>query len=171
MHHDKPRQFMHLSRGGQKVCAGQKRQQGFVLMVSLVMVIAISAIAVTLLSSSTMDMKMATAAEDWEMATHIARGGNDQLYFDAVNRTGGGNYFAAFAANQQEANYSSEYGAVSTVAWGSDNPVETDCPRSKAPTEGLQCNFLQATTVKTFGPNNSNQINVVSGVAQQVGVK
>ena len=148
------------------------KQQGFVLMVSLVMVVAITAIAVTLMSTSSMDMKMAVAAEDREMATHHARGGNDELYYDAVNRTvNEQNYFAAFSVSQESAQYVSTLGAVSTVTWASDNRVETDCPRSKAPTEGLRCNYLQATTVKTFGPSNVNQINVVSGVAQQVGVK
>jgi type IV pilus assembly protein PilX len=148
------------------------RQSGFVLMVSLVMVIAITAIAVSLISSSTMDMKMATAAEDREMATHISRGGNDQLFYDAVNRTvNSQNYFAAFSTTQTATEFNSSQGAVSTVIWGSANQVETDCPRSKDPTEGLMCIYLQATTVKTFGPTDNNQINVVAGVAQQVGVR
>jgi type IV pilus assembly protein PilX len=151
----------------------RQHRRGFVLMVSLVMVIAITGIAVSLLSSSSMDIKMATAAEDREMATHISRGGNDQLYYDAVNRTiGSRNYFAAFATSQDAIDYTSAKGAVSTVSWLSDTPrTETDCPRSKDPTEGLQCIYLQATTLKTFGPNDANQINVVSGIAQQVGVK
>ena len=150
-----------------------QRQRGFVLMVSLVMVIAITGIAASLLSSSSMDMKMATAAESREMATHMSRGGNDQLYYNAVNRTvGGQNYFAAFATSQDSADFTSSAGASSTVSWLSETPrTETDCPRSKAPTEGLQCIYLQATTVKAFGPNDANQVNVVSGVAQQVGVK
>ena len=147
-------------------------QGGFVLMVALVMVIAITSIAVTLMSTSTMDMKMATAAEDREMATHKARGGNDQLFSDAVNRTiGERNYFAAFASEQEATDYTSAQGAVSTVSWNSEVQVETNCPRSKDPTEGLMCVYLQAATVKTFGPNDANQINVVSGVAQQVGVR
>ncbi len=150
-----------------------QRQRGFVLMVSLVMVIAITGIAASLLSSSSMDMKMATAAESREMATHMSRGGNDQLYYNAVNRTvNGQNYFAAFATSDDSVNYTSTNGADSTVSWVTDTPrTETDCPRSKDPTEGLQCIYLQATTVKTFGPNDANQVNVVSGVAQQVGVK
>ena len=149
-----------------------RRQRGFVLMVSLVMVIAITGIAVSLLSTSAMDMKMATASEDREMASHIARGGNDQLYSDAVNRNvNGQNYFAAFSTSQQATNFNSSLGAVSTVSWASANPTDTDCPRSKKPTEGLKCNYLTATTVKTFGPSNANQVNVVSGIAQQVGVK
>ena len=150
----------------------RRKQGGFVLMVSLVMVVAITAIAVALMSSSSMDVKMAVASEDREMATHHARGGNDQLYYDAVNRTvNEQNYFAAFSVSQESAQYVSVHGAVSTVSWASENHVETDCPRSKAPTEGLRCNYLQATTTKTFGPANVNQVNVVSGVAQQVGVK
>ncbi|NQZ11237.1 MAG: hypothetical protein HRT35_29140 [Algicola sp.] len=148
------------------------KNKGFVLMVSLVMVIAITSIAVALLSASSMDMKMAVAFEDREMATHVARGGNDQLFYDAVNRTvNSQNYFAAFPGSQNGSNYTSSHGAVSTVSWASANHVETDCPRSKAPTQGLMCNYLQATTVKTFSPSNANQINVVSGIAQQVGVK
>lgn len=151
----------------------RRHNQGFVLMVSLVMVIAITSIAVSLLSSSSMDLKMATAAEDREMATHIARGGNDQLYYNAVNRiVNSQNYFAAFATGTDSADYVSTNGAISTVSWLSATPrTETDCPRSKAPTEGLQCIFLQSSTVKPFGPNNANQINVASGIAQQVGVK
>ncbi len=149
-----------------------KKQKGFVLLMSMVMVVAITGIAVSLLSASSMDMKMATAAEDREMATHIARGGNDQLYYDAVNRTNNNqNYFAAFSSTQQSAQYNSTHGAVSTVSWASSVQVETDCPRSKDPTEGLMCIYLQATTVKTYGANNNNQVNVVSGVAQQVGIR
>ena len=148
------------------------KQQGFVLMVSLVMVVAITAIAVTLMSSSTLDTKMAVVTEEREMASHHAKGGNDQLFYNAVNRTvNEQNYFAAFSVSQESAQYVSTHGAISTVTWASDNHVETDCPRSKAPTEGLRCNYLNATTSKTFGPGDVNQINVVSGVAQQVGVK
>lgn len=149
-----------------------RRQKGFVLLMALVVVVAITGIAVTLLSTSSMDMKMATAAEDREMATHIARGGNDELYYNAVNRTvNSQNYFAAFSSTQGATQYNSTHGAVSTVSWASSVQVETDCPRSKDPTEGLMCVYLQATTVKTFGPNNTNQVNVVSGVAQQVGIR
>jgi type IV pilus assembly protein PilX len=148
------------------------KSKGFVLMVSLVMVIAITGIAVSLLSVSSMDMKMAVAFEDREMATHEARGGNDQLFYNAVNRTvGGQNYFAAFSSVSTGSQFTSSQGAVSTVIWGSSVQIETDCPRSKDPTEGLMCIYLQAATVKTFGPGNNNQINVVSGVAQQVGVR
>jgi type IV pilus assembly protein PilX len=150
----------------------RSNQQGFVLMVALVMVVAITGIAVSLISSSSMDMKMATAAEDREMATHKARGGNDQLYYNAVNRTvNEQNYFAAFSTTQPATEFQSTHGAVSTVSWASSVQIETDCPRSKDPTEGLMCVYLQATTVKTFGPNDNNQVNVVSGVAQQVGIR
>ncbi|MFT4927830.1 MAG: type IV pilus assembly protein PilX, partial [Phenylobacterium sp.] len=101
----------------------RRQNQGFVLMVSLVMVIAITSIAVSLLSTSSMDMKMAVAAEDREMATHIARGGNDQLYSDAVNRTvNGQNYFAIFASETDSASFNSAQGAVSTVTWVTDTP-------------------------------------------------
>ena len=150
----------------------KRQQQGFVLMVSLVMVVAITAIAVTLMSSSTLDTKMAVVTEEREMATHHAKGGNDQLFYNAVNRiVNEQNYFAAFSVSQESQEFVSTHGAVSSVTWASDNHVETDCPRSKAPTEGLRCNYLNTTTQKTFGPGNVNQINVVSGVAQQVGVK
>lgn len=150
----------------------RQQQQGFVLMVSLVMVVAITAIAVTLMNSSSLDTKMAVVTEEREMATHHAKGGNDQLFYNAVNRTiNEQNYFAAFSASQQSAQFVSTHGAISTVTWASDNQVETDCPRSKAPTEGLQCNYLSTTTAKNFGPGEVNQINVVAGVAQQVGVK
>lgn len=148
------------------------RQEGFVLLMSLVMVVAITAIAVSLMSTSSMDMKMATAAEDREMATHVARGGNDELYYNAVNRTiNSQNYFAAFSSSTTSAQYQSTHGAVSRVSWASSVQVETDCPRSKDPTEGLMCIYLQATTAKTYGPNNAHQVNVVSGVAQQVGIR
>lgn len=147
-------------------------QGGFVLLISLVMVVAITSIAVSLMSASTMDMKMATAAEDREMATHVARGGNDELYYNAVNRTvNAQNYFAAFSSSQSATQYNSTHGAVSTVSWASTVQIETDCPRSKDPTEGLKCIYLQAATAKTFGPNSVNQVNVVSGVAQQVGIR
>lgn len=158
-----------VARSGYKL---RQKRQGFVLMVSLVMVVAITAIAVSLMSASTLDTKMAVVTEEREMATHHAKGGNDQLFYNAVNRTvNEQNYFAAFSVSQEAAQYVSTHGAVSAVSWASDNHVETDCPRSKSPTEGLRCNYLSTTTTKTFGPGEVNQINVVSGVAQQVGVK
>lgn len=150
----------------------RRRQQGFVLLISLIMVVAITGIAVALLSSSSMDMKMSIAAEDRELATHLARGGNDQLFYDAVNRVvNNQNYFASFAVAQTATQFVSTHGVVSSVSWKSDVQVETTCPRSKAPTEGLMCVYLQATTTKAFGPSDANQVNVVSGVAQQVGVR
>lgn len=150
----------------------QFKQQGFALMVALVLVIAITGIAVSLLKTSSMDMKMATASEDHEMASQIARGGNDQLYSNAVKRTvDDQNYFASFASGQGATEFTSDQDAISSVSWASAVQVETDCPRSKAPTEGLQCIYLQVNTHKNFGVTNNNRITLMSGVAQQVGIR
>ena len=146
--------------------------KGFVLLTSLLMVFAITAIALALLSNSSLDSKMVTAAEQRELALQLARGANDQLYADAVQRRiDGKNYFAAFSSQQQAVEFESDNGVVSTLSWASEQRVETDCPRSKTPTEGLRCHYLQAVSRQPILVNSNYQLQVVSGVAQQVGVK
>jgi type IV pilus assembly protein PilX len=46
----------------------QKKQQGVVLITALIMVIAVTGIAVTLMSSSSIDIKITNAAQEREVA-------------------------------------------------------------------------------------------------------
>ena len=70
----------------------QKKQQGVVLITALIMVIAVTGIAVTLMSSSSIDIKITNAAQEREVAEnevhrdHKQRNDLENLYLQPVKQ-------------------------------------------------------------------------------------
>ncbi|MEX6631850.1 hypothetical protein SGI36_21615, partial [Providencia rettgeri] len=68
------------------------KQQGVVLIVALIMVVAVTGIAVTLMSSSSVDMKITNAAFEREEAENALMGNVQQVIADEATK-GGTSYF------------------------------------------------------------------------------
>jgi hypothetical protein len=71
-----------------------KKQQGVVLIVSLVFLIALTAVASALMLNSTSDLKMSGASEEKVVANQEVVSAIDELIFAQVNAPTGGNDFA-----------------------------------------------------------------------------
>lgn len=148
-----------------------KYQQGAVLIVSLVFLIALTAVAAALMQNSSTDMKMSGASQEKLVATEEAVSATDEVIFTQVQKTNGNNGFsspiAQFPMNIAINNVTN---ANSTISVANANNLEVDCPHSNLPSsnEAFKCNLLRVVVTKTYGNNNNSNVQINTGVAQQL---
>ena len=70
------------------------KQAGFVLVVAMIMLIAITGVAVALLVSSGVDNKMMSSAQEAELAINEAKAAHDEAYSREAFQMGGQNQFS-----------------------------------------------------------------------------
>jgi len=163
-----------------------RNQQGVVLVVSLVFLVALTAVAAALMQNTTTDMKMSGASEDKVVAVQEAISAIDEIIFNQVS-PGSKNEFAASLATfkDKDANIKKikEIQAEMPTLWDSekfDPPElditnnkymrESDCPSSKlaSSTQVFTCNMLKVQVSRKYGRNHTSVANVNSGIAQQL---
>ena len=153
-----------------------KYQRGVVLIVSLVFLIALTAVAAALMQNTTSDMKMSGASEEKVVATQEAISSVDESIFRQING-GGNNGFASalvlfpLTVTNTLTKTNVDNDTTSTIDIP-NNPfqLEADCPhnRSASSVQVFTCNVLRVQVNKTYGRANTNVIQVNSGVAQQL---
>ena len=152
------------------------RQQGIVLVVSLVFLVALTAVAAALMHNTTADMKMSGASEDKVVAIQAAVSGvdeiiNNQLNIQATNVfTQGLNLVPGYTSAQLlPASTKTKATASASVI---NNPLfeEFACPRSTvASSVGIiECNFLQVQVQRPYGRSNTSNVVVDANIAQQL---
>lgn len=160
----------------------KKKQQGVVLIVALVFLIALTAVAVALMQNSSSDVRMSGASEDKAIATQQAISANDALIADQVSGAAGTNRFAfalvRFPISGLENNLTPKLKPNTTAMIDVANnelKLEGDCPHSRnaSSTSVFSCNVLRTQVIKTYGRKNAsgvqtNRIIVNSGVAQEL---
>lgn len=148
-----------------------KKQQGVVLIVSLVFLIALTAVAAALMQNTTTDMKMSGASQEKVVATQEAVSAIDEVIHNEVTQVSGTNGFASEIAKfpltpvvSRVINTSAEI----TLA----NPynIEADCPHSRAASsvQVFKCNVLKVQVTRLYGRTNKSTVEVNSGVSQQL---
>ena len=145
---------------------GMKNAQGVVLIVALVFLAVLAALSVALLGSGTLDVKVATVAQERKEADKVTEGAVEETIQMAQTRVLGNNFFT-LPENQYPAG-----GLPVTVT---DSSVTTrvvflsaaGCPRGTGWDSGINCNYLRIDADKRFGKNNIGQVQVGQGVAQQ----
>lgn len=144
-------------------------QQGFVLIVALIMLLAITGVAVALLVSSGVDNKMMSSAQEAELALNEAKGGHDEAYSREVNQVGGQNQFAldipigtTLPAKETQPNTVGTIRAYGAIA------VPTTCPPSfKGYSSAIACTYNRVVTDTTYGEVGQT-IRIQSVVSQKV---
>ncbi|MGB0937200.1 MAG: PilX N-terminal domain-containing pilus assembly protein [Colwellia sp.] len=150
-----------------------KHQKGVVLVVTLVFLTALTAVAAALMQNSTSDMKISGASEDRAVAIQEAVSAVDEVIYNQVS-PGATNNFA-----QSMAKYPINTGllpATKTNATASldvtnnDFGLETDCPHTKlaSSSQVFSCNILRIQINRKYGRTNKSDVNVNSGIAQQL---
>jgi len=144
-----------------------KSQQGFVLIVALVFLIALTAVASALMLNTTTDMKMSGASQEKVIATQEALSAIDEVIL--IQTRGATNLFknALFPVNGVPVAVThANAAAVITHT----NPMSTTvtCPHVVAPTSMLHCNMLRVTLTKNYGNNNTSSVTVNAGVSQDI---
>lgn len=147
-----------------------KSQQGVVLVVALVFLIALTAVAAALMQNSTTDIKMSGATEEKVTAIQEAVSSTDEVIYDQINQSDGDNAFAkhinAFPLTKSVS--AKDTDAVISVA--TPNTLETGCPHTKSASsiQVFTCNVLSIQVTRKYGRKTQNQISVNAGIAQQL---
>ena len=160
----------------------RKKQRGVVLIVSLVFLVALTAVASALMLNTTTDMKMSGASEMKVVATQEAFGAMDEIIFSQVQPGGGRiNNFVLPLVNYQGGAMNVRAGLVDTNMHGDiisadiaviNNPYfkEVDCPATgsnNATSSGVvKCNIFEVQVSKRYGRNSTSVVQVKAGIAQ-----
>jgi Tfp pilus assembly protein PilX len=157
--------------------ASRHQQKGVVLIVSLVFLIALTAVAAALMQNSTSDMKMSGASEEKVVATQEAISASDEVLFRQINGGQGNNAFASnmvlfpltVTSTLSKTNTGSDTTANINIA-NNALALEADCPHSRSASSAqvFTCNVLRVQVVRKYGRKNTNNVVVNTGVAQQL---
>jgi len=151
------------------------KQQGVVLITALIMVIAVTGIAVTLMSSSSIDVKITNASQEREVAENELIGEVQRMISDEANK-GAANQF--FLTPDEVSHHSGENGEGMTIATHGDmqskmvnlnqGALDLECPRRFNFTAGISCNMVQVATTIEYGSKAKHSLTIVTGVAQEM---
>lgn len=154
------------------------KQQGVVLVTSLVFLVALTAVAAALMQNTTTDMKMSGASEEKVVAIQTAISAVDEIINNQLNIQP----ISVFAQglNNVPLYTSAELLPVTTKTGASasasviNNPlfVELPCPHSRPgdgmSTDEISCHYLQLNVQRLYGRNNTSNIVINANIAQQL---
>ncbi len=149
------------------------KQHGVVLIAALIMVIVVSGIAVTLMSSSSVDMKVINAAQDYDEALTLAYADNSRAIYQEIKVNDADNFMTPNLGTEDQTIslvVSNATGALSlTKAPGVLSP--TNCSRKRsahATNAAIKCSRdLRLRSSITYGKNGRHSLSVVSGIEQE----
>lgn len=167
-------------------------QKGVVLIVSLVFLVALTAVAAALMQNTTTDMKMSGASEEKVVAEQEVVSAIDEYIFRQVSSGTGNNRFAEPIATFKDADgnpidklidygvggdltISNKSGAgdIDSATLGLANNQfmqEADCPHSRSASSAqvFTCNVLRIQISRKYGRNGTSTVEVNSGIAQHL---
>jgi type IV pilus assembly protein PilX len=151
------------------------KQQGVVLVVALVFLVALTAVAGALMQTTTSDMKMSGASQEKTIATQESISAIDQVVFGQINVGGANNGLAqplsTFAGLGLDVSATvSAKDTTATILDATPNSLVVDCPHSQMATsvQVFKCNALLIQITRSYGRNKASTIQVSSGVSQQL---
>jgi len=150
-----------------------KKQQGVVLITALIMVIAVTGIAVTLMSSSSIDIKITNAAQEREVAENELIGEVQRVISSEAKKGSANQFFLSPVEIEGTAGNDSKLIAdhndmQSKMINLNKGVLNLKCPRRFDPTIGLSCNMVQVSTTIEYGSKNKHELTIVTGVAQEM---
>ncbi|MDN3377000.1 MULTISPECIES: pilus assembly protein PilX [unclassified Pseudoalteromonas] len=145
------------------------KQQGVVLIVALIMVVAVTGIAVTLMSSSSVDMKITNAAFEREEAENALMGNVQQVIADEATK-GGTSYFLYTRAQIPNGSIALDKvgDTVNSMSNLNNGALDLPCPRKFSFTAGISCNMVQVDSTITYGSKSKHTITITTGIAQEM---
>lgn len=151
----------------------QTKQKGVVLVVSLVFLVALTAVAAALMQNTTTDMKMAGASQEKAIAVQETISEMDRVIYNEINRVNlsdeGGNInrFAQTIINPIALTVTQSSITTGTLVGSNAQNSVIPCERAIRGSEG-ECNTLRITINRTYGRNNNSNVQVNAGIAQQL---
>jgi Tfp pilus assembly protein PilX len=146
------------------------KQQGVVLIITLVFLVALTAVAAALMQNSTTDMKMSGASQEKVTAMQEAISATDEVIFKQVQQTDGNNGFSSPVGVFPLSPSVSDGDTTVVINLANANNLEADCPHAKSGSsiQVFKCNVLRVQVKRKYGRSNTNEIEVNTGVAQQI---
>jgi len=152
-----------------------KKQDGVVLITALIMVIAVTGIAVTLMSSSTIDIKITNAAQEREVAENELIGEVQRIISQEANSGANSKFFYSpdeVTHNSGTKNKGMEIAnhddMTSSMINLNNGVLDLECPRRFSFTAGISCNMVQVSTTIEYGSKSKHEITIVTGIAQEM---
>ena len=147
----------------------KKKQQGVVLITALIMVIAVTGIAVTLMSSSSIDIKITNAAQEREVAENQLIGEVQRIIADEASKGAANQFFLTPEEVSDNGVVMAERDDMKSNMINLNNGVlDLECPRRFNFTAGISCNMVQVSTTMEYGSKSKHQLTIVTGVAQEM---
>lgn len=166
---------------GSYAVSKHSRQQGVVLIVSLVFLIALTGVAAALMQNTTTDMKMSGASEERVVAMQEAVSAVDEIIFEQVTGASTANDFAAplvdFAdgaidiiTDLKVTNENKDFDSATLNVVNNDFLLQAGCPHSKSASSAqvFTCNVLLIQVNRKYGRKGTSTVEVNSGIAQQL---
>jgi hypothetical protein len=148
----------------------KNKQQGIVLVVSLVFLIALTAVAGALMQNTTTDMKMSGASQEKVTAMQEAISSTDEVIYKQVQQTDGNNGFSSPPGVFPITTTVTAGDTTAEITLANANNLEADCPHSSSASsiQVFKCNVLRIQVNRKYGRKKTNNIQVNTGVAQQL---
>jgi type IV pilus assembly protein PilX len=147
----------------------KKKQHGVVLITALIMVIAVTGIAVTLMSSSSIDIKITNAAQEREVAENQLIGEVQRIIADEARKGAANQFFLTPEEVTDTGIVMAERDDMKSNMINLNNGVlDLECPRRFNFTAGISCNMMQVSTTIEYGSKSKHQLTIVTGVAQEM---
>lgn len=152
----------------------QKKQQGVVLITALIMVIAVTGIAVTLMSSSSIDIKITNAAQEREVAENELIGEVQRMISNEANKGANNQFFLSpsevisIAADEEGMVIATHDDMQSKMINLNKGALDLECPRRFNFTAGISCNMVQVATTIEYGSKSKHTLTIVTGIAQEM---
>ena len=150
--------------------ANINKQRGVVLITAMIMIVAVTAVAVTLMSSSSIDLKITNAAQEREQAENLLVGEVQRVILDEGNRGSQSRFLMSTAQLEiaENNNFTGANGTNNVMRGLNNGPKELNCPRSFKYTKGVVCNLTEISTSVDYGTRATHTLTVVVGVGQQM---
>ena len=145
-----------------------KNQQGVVLIVSLVFLVALTAVASALMLNTTSDMKMSGSSQTKVNAVQEVISSIDEVVSAQVQ--GNTNAFTSTQFPISMNGVVTSDNTTANITTVNANSLVVECPPSKlaSDTSQFKCNLLRIQSTKLYGRANTSTVQVNAGIAQQL---
>ena len=148
-------------------------QKGVVLIAALVMVLVVSGIAVTLMSNSSVDMKVINAAQDYDEALATAYADSNRAIYEEIKLNGAVNFTTPNLGADDETTTMTATGAQGAMSLVKAPGVllPTNCSRKRSAhstKSTIKCTRdLRLVTTVNYGKSDRHSVVVIAGIEQE----
>jgi len=146
----------------------QAKQQGVVLIVALVFLVALTAVAAALMQNTTTDVKMAGASQEKSIVTQETVSEMERVIFNEYRKVDGTNEFANIIVGTVTLPVTDPQTMTATAVNANQFGFDVSCPRNSSPTSGMKCSIKRVQVSQVYGRDNNQTLEVNSGIAQQL---